>query len=142
MEKLMKPLDFVKAIGVALAVMVVNVLISVIVITIYSYAIAPGHEEAFYQEAAERIAPWSSVVFGAPLFFGAAYWLARKRPDRNAIAFAVSCVAIYAVVDLSVLFAAGGVASLIGIVLLSLVTKLIGAYAGARLAAKKVKGYG
>jgi hypothetical protein len=132
----MKPLDFVKAIGVALTIMFVNVLISVIVITVYSYAIAPGHDEAFYQEAAKRIAPWSSVVFGAPLFFGAAYWLTRKRPDRNAIAFAISCVGIYAIVDLSVLFAAGGAASMIGIVGLSLITKLIGAYLGARLASK------
>ncbi|MFN0179632.1 MAG: hypothetical protein ACKVZ0_12610 [Gemmatimonadales bacterium] len=138
----MKPLDFAKALGVALAVMFVNVLISFVVVAIYGYAIAPGHEDAFYQEAAKRIAPWSSVVFGAPLFFGAAYWLARQRPDRNAIAFAVSCVAIYAVIDLSVFFAAGGVASMIGIVLLSLVTKLIGAYAGAHFAAKKVKARG
>jgi hypothetical protein len=130
----MKALDFLKAIGVAFTVMFVNVLISVLVITVYSYTIAPGHDETFYEAAAQRIAPWSSVIFGAPLFFGATYWRARKRPDRNAIAFALSCVGIYAVVDLAILFAAGSVASLIGIVSLSLITKLIGAYAGARFA--------
>jgi hypothetical protein len=132
----MKPLDFAKAFGVALAIMFVNVLISVIVITVYSYAIAPGHEDAFYQAAAQRIAPWSSVVFGAPLFFGVAYWQARKHPERSALAFAVTCFAVYAAVDLSVLIAAGGLASYIGIVGLSLATKLIGAFAGARLASR------
>jgi hypothetical protein len=117
-----------------LAVMFVNVLISVLVIVVYSYAIAPGHDEAFYQAAAERIAPWSSVVFGAPLFFGAVYWLGRKRPERNAVAFALTCVGIYAALDITIILSVGG--TLLGVVALSMSTKLLGAYLGGRLASK------
>lgn len=132
----MKPIDFAKAVGVALVIMFVNVLISVLVITVYSYAIAPGHDEAFYQTAAQRIAPWSSVVFGAPLFFGAAYWLARRRPERSAVAFAIASFGAYAVIDLAVVVASGALVSMIIAVSLSMISKLLGAYFGARLAVR------
>jgi hypothetical protein len=132
----MKPIDFAKAAGVAMIIMVVNVLISILVITVYSYSIAPGHDAAFYEAAAQRIAPWSSVVFGAPLCFVAAYHLGRRHPDRNATVFAAVFVGVYAVVDLAILFASGGLSSLLGIVVLSLTTKLIGALIGARLASR------
>ena len=129
----MKPLDIAKAAGVALAIMVVNVLISVLVMVVYSYLIDPGHERAFYDAAARRIAPWSSVVFGAPLFFFAVRWLTRRRPDRKAMAFAATCFGFYAAVDIAVLLGeASWVASTVAIAALSLVTKLIGALAGAR----------
>jgi hypothetical protein len=117
-----------------LAIMIVNVTISFGVVVVYSYWIAPGHDEAFYAAAARRIAPWSSVVFGAPLFFVASRWLARKRPDRNPVAFALWCFAFYASVDVAVLIASGEVTSQIGIVSLSLATKLAGALLGARRA--------
>ena len=115
--------------------MVVNVAISILVIVVYSYAIEPGHEEAFYESAASRIAPWSSVVFGAPLFFAVAWFCARRRPDRNEYVFSGSIVAVYAAVDLTVLLASGEIASSVGIIALSLATKAIGALAGARLGA-------
>jgi hypothetical protein len=129
----MTPRDVLSAVGLSLALLVVNVLISVLVIVVYSYGIEPGHDEAFYEAAAQRIAPWSSVVFGGPLFFAGAGWQARRRPDRDALAYAVTCVASYAVVDVSVLIAAGGTTSDAGIVTLSLLTKLVGALIGAKV---------
>jgi hypothetical protein len=127
-----KPIDFIKAAGLSIAILVVNVLISFAVVAIYSWAIAPGHDAAFYEAAAQRIAPWSSVVFGAPLFYVACAFAARRRPARSAVAFAGSCFAVYALIDLSMLLAAGAVSSMLGAVSVSLATKLIGALAGAR----------
>lgn len=132
----MQPIDVAKAAGVALAIMVVNVTISVVVMIVYSYAVDPGHDAAYYEAAAQRIAPWSSVVFGAPLFFFATYRLAQARPERNAARFAVAVFGFYAAVDLLALVAAGSVGSLLGVVALSLTTKLVGALAGARLASR------
>jgi hypothetical protein len=39
---------------------------------------------SFYDAAARRIAPWSSVVFGAPLFFCAVRWLTRPEHSGSA----------------------------------------------------------
>src|SRR5512145_3253440 len=111
-----RALDVAKAAGVALAIMIVNVALSFGVVAAYSYWIAPGHDEAFYAAAARRIAPWSSVVFGAPLFFIASRWLTRKRPDRNPVAFALCCFAFYAAVDVAILIASAEMISQIGIV--------------------------
>jgi hypothetical protein len=134
----MKPLDFAKSVATALGILAINVLISVAVLVVYSYLVAPGHDAAFYDAAAQRIAPWSSVVFGGPLFFVAAFALARRRPDRPPMVFAVSIFGVYAIIDLAALFSAGGVGAppiaLIGVVALSLGTKLVGALAGARSA--------
>ena len=134
----MKPLDFTRAAGLAVAIMIINVLLSVVVIAVYSYAIAPGHDAAFYEAAAPRIAPWSSVTLGAPLFFGAAYWSARRRPDRNALAFAGAIFLVYAAIDVTVVLAAGGPEGQIGVVLLSLGTKLAAALGGASIGTRRV----
>jgi hypothetical protein len=133
----MKPLDLAKSVGTALAVMIVNVAISFVVVAVYSVAVEPGHDDAFYQAAAGRIAPWSSVAFGAPLFFLAAFVLGRKSPTRNPYAFAVASFAVYAIIDVSLLVASADILSFIGIVALSLSTKLAGALLGAHLSRRR-----
>ena len=99
-----------------------------------SYAIEPGHDDAFYEPAALRIAPWSSIGFGVPLFVAAAWFCGRHRPGRQARAYAVSMFAAYAVIDVSAVAASGATAAILVIVALSLATKLVGALAGAALA--------
>ena len=74
----MSTLDFVKAFGVALLLMVLNVAIAFGVMAIYGNFIDPGHPAEYYQTAALRIAPWSSVVAGSLLFFGAAWYAGRS----------------------------------------------------------------
>ena len=56
----MKPIDFAKAAGVAVAVLVLNVLIAILVVFVYSVLIDPGHPREYYDAAAPRIAPWCS----------------------------------------------------------------------------------
>ena len=129
----MKPADYARSALWALAILVVNVLISVVVMVVYSYAVEPGHDAAFYEAAAPRIAPWSSVVFGIPLFFGVARYGARRSPARNASAFALAIFGFYASIDITVLQFAGSTLAEAGIVALSMGTKLAAALAGARI---------
>lgn len=132
-----KKADIPKAIGVALVIMVVNVAISFPVVAVYAYFIEPGHDAVFYEASAQRIAPWSSVVAGVFLFFGALYWLTRRTPERHAIGFAVAVCLAYAALDLAIVGGAGSLPSLAGIIALSLATKFAAAIAGASLARRR-----
>ncbi len=131
-----KKTDFAKAVGVALVIMMANVAISYGVVAVYAYFIEPGHDGAFYEASAQRIAPWSSVVAGGFLFFGALYWLTRRTPDRHAIGFALAVASSYAAFDLAILAGAGALPSLGGIVALSLLTKFAAGIAGAAVASQ------
>ncbi len=130
-------IDIIKALVAAIVIMVVNVAISYVVVAIYAYLINPGHENAFYEAAAQDIAPWSSVVAGGFLFFGAGYLCAKRRPDRDAVLFAAAIWTGYLIVEFIILSGAGALTSMIGIVSLSLGTKLIAAIAGAKLGTRK-----
>jgi hypothetical protein len=125
--------DFLKAVGIALAVLIANVAVSFGVVWVYATFIEPGHDEAFYQAAAQWIAPWSSVFAGAVLFFLALWWLAWRRQGRNGYVFAAAVVAIYAAIDVSVIAAVGALGAMGLIVAVSMASKLAGALLGAWL---------
>lgn len=95
----MKPIDYVKAAGVAFALLVINVLIAILVVTIYAVVIDPGHPSEYYEIAALRIAPWCSHIAGTAFFFVAVFWLTTRRPDRRAFLFASLVTVLYAVID-------------------------------------------
>jgi hypothetical protein len=130
-------LDFLKALGVAVLLMVLNVAIAFGVMAIYSTFIAPGHDVAFYESAAQRIAPWSSIFVGAALFFLAMLWLAWRRQGRNGYLFAFAVVAIYAAIDLSAILAAGALTGFGAIVAASMLSKLAAAELGAWLGRRR-----
>jgi hypothetical protein len=130
----MSLLDLAKALGVALAVMVLNVAMAFAVVWAYSAFIEPGHDEAFYSAAAQAISPWSSIFAGAFLFFLAALWLAWRRQGRNGYLFAGVVVAIYAAIDVAVIAAAAALAGLGVMVAASMLSKLAAAELGAWLA--------
>jgi hypothetical protein len=133
----MNLLDSVKAIGVALLLMVLNVAAAFGVVWVYGTFIEAGHEEAFYAAAAQRIAPWSSVFAGALLFFVGLWLLAWRRAGRNGYLFAAVVVGIYAAIDVSVLLAAGALMSMSAVVAASMLGKLGAALAGAWLGRPK-----
>jgi hypothetical protein len=128
----MTAIDYLKAFGVAVAILVVNVAISFAVVALYSYAVDPGHDEAYYQAAAQWIAPWSSIAFGWLLFLIVTYVLSRSA--RNALAVALTLFAAYAALDLGILASAGQLAAIAPIVAVSLASNLVGAIAGVWLA--------
>lgn len=129
----MTALDYVKALGVALLLMVLNVAASFGVVAVYAYGIEPGHEPAYYEAAAQRIAPWSSVFVGALLFFAAAWFFGSRRPARSALAFALTFAAIYTAIDFAIIAAVGGLSHLGVVVLISVAGKFTAATAGALL---------
>jgi hypothetical protein len=134
----MKPIDYARAAGVATGLLVVNVLIAILAVVVYSYLIEPGHPKEFYDAAALWIAPWSSHIAGTALFLGAGYLFARRRPERNPYLFAVAVTMLYAIID-SATAGFRGVFALEFV--LSILAKLLAALAGAYLATR-AKGAG
>lgn len=135
----MQPIDFLKALGVALAVLIGTLAFAFPMVAFYAYVIEPGHSSDFYSKAAQWIAPWSSHILGPLLFLGFNFRLARSRPERNAIAFAWATIALYVAID-------GASLPLFGLdvgvffqapVLISLVFKAAGALLGATLGARR-----
>lgn len=78
----MKPIDYVKALVVAVAVLAITLAASFPMVAFYAYFIEPGHPQEFYNAAAQWIAPWTSYILGPLCFFAFNYWLARRSPAR------------------------------------------------------------
>ena len=127
----MKPIDFAKAVGVAVALLAINLLFAILVVVVYSFLIEPGHPREFYDEAAKRIAPWCSHIAGTALFLGAGYLFAKRLPNRNGFLFAATFTVLYAIIDAATV----GFACVIEIgFALSMMAKLVAALLGAFLA--------
>ena len=131
---MLQPIDYLKALATAVVIVMVNVAISYGVMAVYSHMIDPGHELAYYEAAAQRIAPWSSIVFGPILFFFASYFFAKRRPERSAVGFALAIFAAYALIEVIVMTSAGKLIEMFAIVALSMTTKLVGGLLGAKRA--------
>ena len=130
----MKPIDFAKAAGVALVILIINVIISILVVLFYSFFINPGHPRAYYDEAAKWIAPWCSYIGGTALFLIAGYYFARHNPARNPFLFALTFTLLYMIID-------GATVKFKGIFNwqegLAMLVKLLAALAGAYLATQR-----
>ena len=129
----MKPTDYAKAAGIAILVLIVDV-IAIGVVSFYAAFLNPGHPKDYYAGAAGiSIARRSTRIVGTALMFGTAWLCARRSPNRNAYAFAITLTAVYALLDgASVRFAGvftGGFAFTIGL-------KLIGSLVGALMAVR------
>lgn len=129
----MEALDIPKALGVAVAVLVITLAASFPMVAFYAFVIEPGHPQEFYNEAAQWIAPWSSHILGPVMFFAFNFWLAKRSTRRNALLFAAATVVLYTVVDLSTLPMIGlPIAAAFTVPFgLSLVGKAAGAFLGA-----------
>jgi hypothetical protein len=104
------------------------------VILFYSFVIEPGHPSEFYNEAALRIAPWCSHIFGTALFFGAGWLCTRRRPERNGLLFAAVFTLFYAIIDAATV----GFKGILNVEFaLSMLAKLLAALVGALLATRK-----
>jgi hypothetical protein len=130
----MKPFDFLKAVGVAIAVLATNIVIVILAVFVYSHLIEPGHPGAFYDSAALRIAPWCVHTAGTALFFGAGYLFARRRPQRNGFLFAATFSVLYAVIDGATIGFAGVFTAEF---VLSMLANLLAALAGVWLTTRK-----
>ena len=122
--------------GLALAVaaMALNIACAFLWVAIYSHLIAPGQGEAAYQAYALRAVPWSAVIAGIPILFGAGWLLARWHGGGWRTGLWAG--GFYLLVDMAILLAAGIVTSMLGIVALSYGTKLVAAALGGAMAGK------
>ena len=123
-----------RGLAIAVAAMALNIACAFLWVAIYAHVIAPGQGEAAYQAYALRAVPWSAVIAGIPILFGAGWLLARWHGGgwRTGLWAGV----FYLVVDMAILLAAGIVASMLWIVAISYVTKLAAASLGGRMAGK------
>lgn len=127
----MKPIDYLKAAGVGVAVMALTVAASFPMVTFYAAFVEPGHPQSFYNHAATWIAPWSSHILGPILFFTFNYWLARRNPDRNPVALAVATIALYFLIDFGMMLPFMPASAFFNTtVALSMTAKAIGAVSG------------
>ena len=59
----MQPIDYAKAAGLAILVLMLDFAVAFLVVAFYSLAIDPGHPQAYYEAAALSITPWSTRVW-------------------------------------------------------------------------------
>lgn len=125
------------AIPFALGVMLVNVLISVLYVVVYSYAIDPGQDAGYYQAHAQVAAPYCSIVAGIPLMFLAGRWIGGKFPKGNSVKAALLMWLVYFVLDLAIVVAAEAMAQIALVFTVSFVTKVVAAYFGGLSAGRR-----
>jgi hypothetical protein len=129
----LKGLDYAKAAGVAVALLVLSFIVAILSVVFYAYVIDPGHPDEYYTEAAPRIVPWGVNTLGTLFFLLAGYLFARRQPERNALAFAALFVAFYALIDAATVgFVGAASASFALSIVLKLVAALVGALLGMR----------
>ena len=121
-------------VGIALLVMVANIVASVLYMVVYSYLINPGHEKEYYDAHIQVAAPYCSIVAGIPLMFLAGWWVGGWWRGEFAVKSALVIWLAYAVIDLAIAMAAGLTSSMAILVAVSLVTKLAAVYFGALFA--------
>ena len=133
----MKPMEFVRAAGLAFVVLIVDVLLAVAVVYVWGKSQQPGHPEIFYQTAAISLARGSTRIAGTAMIFIAAWAAARKRPPPQAYYFALALVCFYAFLD-------GASISFVDFfnlgIALSMALKLAAALAGAALGVRQRTG--
>jgi hypothetical protein len=132
----MRPMDWVTGVLVGLVCAVLNYGASFVWVFIYSTAINPGHDEAFYQAYAQQAAPMSSVIVGPVIFFIAGFVFARGRTLGRALGVAAVIAGTYIALDSTLLTLLGAWPAIIPIAALSFSTKMAACLAGAWLAAR------
>lgn len=126
-------------VGVALLVLVVNVAVSILYMVVYGHLIDPGHEEQYYQAHIAIAAPYCSIVAGIPLMFLAGWWVGGWWEREFAVKAALVVWLAYALIDISVLLAAGLTPKVAVLFAVSFLTKLAAAYLGGWVAARRAK---
>jgi hypothetical protein len=127
----MRLIDLARAAGLAALVLLLDILIAIGVVWLWSALVEPGHPSSYYATAGVPIARWSTRIVGTSLVFATVWWFSRRRPDRNAYLFAVTLVVCYAFLDGASVafdgFFSAGIA-------LTMLLKLLGGLRGALIA--------
>jgi len=115
----------------AIVVGILNVLLFFLFMVLYGYVIDPGHEDSYYQEAANRFGPAASIIGGIPLMYLAGRWLGKRVGAEMAMKAGFLVWLIYFVLDVAIVAASGMLGSVAIPVVVSFTTKLISVLLGA-----------
>lgn len=119
----MPGMRWAKLIGLAVAGEVALIASAVLFMLVYSAAIHPGEQAAFYNAQARVLLPYVAVTVSLPLF----YWLARSAGGwTNALAF----WATHEALDIAIALSADGRNGFTILWLLSQALKLLGCWLG------------
>lgn len=119
---------------------IVNISLFFLFMVLYGHVINPGHDDAFYQDAAGRFGPYASIIGGIPVFFIAGRLLRRFLGER-AIKVAIAAWVIYVAVDFAIIVAVASdqIVAFLPLLATSFGTKLAAIYFGARFPAQIIK---
>jgi len=124
-------------VGVAALVLVVNVVVSILYMVVYSHLIDPGHEEQYYHDHIQVAAPYCSIVAGIPLMFLAGWLVGGWWEAEFAIKAGLTIWLAYVLIDIAVLLAAGMTGSVAVLFAVSFATKLAAVYFGALVGGRR-----
>lgn len=123
--------------GIAVLVMVANIVVSILYMVVYSYLIDPGHEKEYYDAHIQVAAPYSSIVAGIPLMFLAGYWISAWWEGKFAVESALTVWLVYVLIDFAVIMAAGLTSRIAILFAVSFITKLAAIYVGAVIGGRR-----
>lgn len=118
----------------AIVVGILNVALFVGFMFVYGQLLNPGHDQAFYQAAAQRFGPIWSIVAGIPLMFLAGWWISSRPSQINGMVAAFLVWVVYFVLDLLIIAASGNLLHIFPLFFASFGTKLLAVLAGAQFA--------
>lgn len=78
------------------------IVLSIVCVAVYSYAIHPGETPEFYSAFAKVSAPWVSLLAGGPVFFLIARGIRRRAPSA-ALGTAIAMVGFYLAIEIPIL---------------------------------------
>lgn len=93
---------WLKLAGLALLLHIILIALSIFEVAIYSYLVAPGGNEAFYQVHAQVSGPWVSGICGSVLVFLFVRSFTRKHREHQ-FTYALALPLIYIVMDVLML---------------------------------------
>ena len=119
------------AIVAGLLAQITMIVVSIICVAVYSYAIHTGETPEFYSAFAMTSGPWVSLIAGGPVFFAIARWVRRRAPSA-APGTAMAMAAFYLAIEVIVLLTWPGTpAATFPLMIGGFVLKLAGAWLGA-----------
>lgn len=125
----MKPVDFLKALGVAILIMALDLVCAFIVVWVWTLINSPPQPLTPMDPLVIELSTRSTSICG-PILFALFVWLfSRKRPDRNAWGFALAVFGFYMLVDWGMVAFQGILEpEVLGIAALKLLGALVGAW--------------
>jgi len=93
---------WLKLIGSAILLHIVLIALSILEVAIYSYLIAPGKDEAFYNAHAQISGPWISGICGSLIIFLLVRNFIKKNSERH-LTYTIAFPLIYIAMDILML---------------------------------------